>query len=320
MHKDWRVYNNNGRKVEEKKIMRVAVVGAGFVGEATGRGIGKHNNHIVFLDTDAEKVKKLQEAGFEAHVASEYNEINTDVTMFSVPTPTKGKNIRLEYLEGALTAFAERLKNHDKYHVAVIRSTVPPGTTRDIVLPIIEKVSGKKAGKDFGLVMQPEYLREVTAAEDFERPWFVLIGEFDKRSGEVIEKIYRPFDSPIEHCSLEEAEMQKYVHNVYNAVKIAFFNEIRVAMEGKGLDAEKVFLATAQSCEGIWNPIYGLRNFGPFDGSCLPKDTRALLEWSEKEGFQFGILKSVVKENLRHEKILGKNKTVRVNYLSNIEV
>jgi nucleotide sugar dehydrogenase len=203
--------------------------------------------------------------------------------------------------------------------VLVIRSTVPPLTTRDKVLPLVEKVSGKKAGKDFGLVMQPEYLRENTAKSDFERPWFVLIGELDKKSGAVIEKIYKPFNAPIEHCSIEEAEIQKYVHNVYNAVKIAFFNEMRIIINQKGWDANRVFLATAESCEGMWNTTYGLRDYGPFDGSCLPKDTRALIEWGEENGFDFGILRSVVEENIKHEKLLGKNKKVSINHLSQVE-
>lgn len=216
--------------------------------------------------------------------------------------------------------FGLRLANHNKYHVVVIRSTVPPGTTRGFVLPLIENVSGKKVGKDFGLVMQPEYLREATASEDFERPWFIFIGAYDKRSGDVVEKLYRPFDAPIERCSIEEAEMQKYVHNVYNAVKIAFFNEMRIAIKNKGWDAEKIFLATAQSCEGIWNPIYGLRDYGPFDGSCLPKDTWALLEWGARNKLNLGILRAVIEENIKHEKLLGRNRTVREHHLSKIKV
>jgi UDPglucose 6-dehydrogenase len=300
--------------------MRIAVIGAGFVGEATGRGLAKHKNDVVFVDVDTEKINKLKQEGFEAHLASEYTTMDTDVTMISVPTPTKGREVQFQYLEAAAKAIGERLKNYKGYHVVVVRSTVPPSTTRKVVLPIIEKASGKKAGADFGLAMQPEYLREVTAAEDFARPWFVFIGAIDKKSGDVLEKIYKPFDAPIERGTLEEAEIQKYVHNVYNAVKIAFFNELRIAMNDMGIDADKVYTATAESCEGIWNPMYGLKDYGPFDGSCLPKDTRGLLDWGDKNGYDFGILRAVVTENLRHERILGKNKTVRVNYLEHIKV
>lgn len=299
--------------------MNIAVIGAGFVGEATGRGFAKHKNKVTFIDVDPARIDAMRQAGFEAHLADDYTDITTDVTMVCVPTPTKSRHIQLHILKDAVESFAKRLKNHNKYHVLVIRSTVPPLTTRDKVLPLVEMVSGKKAGKDFGLVMQPEYLRENTAKSDFERPWFVLIGELDKKSGAVVEKLYKPFNAPIEHCSIEEAEIQKYVHNVYNAVKIAFFNEMRIIINQKGWDANRVFLATAESCEGMWNTTYGLRDYGPFDGSCLPKDTRALIEWGEENGFDFGILRSVVEENIKHEKLLGKNKKVSINHLSQVE-
>jgi UDPglucose 6-dehydrogenase len=295
--------------------MKIAVVGSGFVGEATGRGLAKHNNDVTFVDVLQERVEQLRADGLNAILASEYDKVTTDVTMFCVPTPTKGREIQLDNLRDAVEAFAKRLKHHNKYHVAVIRSTVPPKTTRKFVLPLIEKISGKKAGKDFGLCMQPEYLREVTAKEDFARPWFILIGQLDEKSGDALDKIYRDFDAPIERCTLDEAEFQKYVHNIYNAVKIAFFNEMRLVANHEGWSADAVFRATAESCEGIWNPMYGLRDFGPFDGSCLPKDTRALLQWGDNSGHDLAILRSVVTENLKHEDKIGKNKTVRVNYL-----
>lgn len=300
--------------------MKIAVVGSGFVGQATGKGLKKHGNDITFIDVLPEKISQLQEDGMNAVLDSDYNKITTDITMFCVPTPTEGTKIELKYLKMAVADFAMRLKNHKAYHVAVIRSTVPPKTTRTILLPMIEEISGKIAGEDFGLVMQPEYLREVTAEQDFARPWFILIGQLDKRSGNVIEKLYSKFDAPIERATLDEAEFQKYVHNVYNAVKIAFFNEMRIIANKENWDANAIFNATAESCEGIWNPIYGLRDFGPFDGSCLPKDTRALLEWGDENGYDLGVLRAVITQNKEHESILGKNETVRVNYLEKISV
>lgn len=299
--------------------MRVAIIGSGFVGKATGNGLAKHNNEVVFVDVNPRVVAALREEGFEAFHSREYQSITTEMTMFCVPTPTVGKKIQLDIIKEAVTSFAERLKTHDKYHVAVIRSTVPPETTRKKVLPLIEKISGKKAGKDFGLAMQPEYLREATAKADFERPWFLLIGEYDKKSGRAVEKLYKSFNAPVEHCTLEEAEIQKYVHNVYNAVKVAFFNEMRIAIKKKGWDANKIFHATAESCEGMWNALYGIRDYGPFDGSCLPKDTRALLEWGGENNFKFGILDKVVEENVKHERLLGRNKKVSVNHIASVE-
>ena len=300
--------------------MRVTVVGSGFVGKATGRGLSKHKNDVQFVDVNKDRIVELKKEGWNIVDTDEQKKLFGDVTMFCVPTPTKGGNIQLQYLREAVTTFAKLLKDHTDYHVAVVRSTVPPKTTQEVVLPLIEKVSGKKAGKDFGVVMQPEYLREATAAEDFERPWLILIGADDDKAGDVIEKLYRPFDAPIERCSLSEAEFQKYVHNVFNAVKIAFFNEMRLVANGEKWDAKRIFQITAESCEGMWNPVYGIRDFGPFDGSCLPKDTRALLEWGDNHGYSLEILRSVIKENKKHELMFGKNDIVRVNYLADITV
>lgn len=300
--------------------MKITVVGAGFVGKATGSGLAKHKNEVTFVDVDKKRLQELAKEGWDVLHANEQTKILGEVTMFCVPTPTKGGNVVLEHLHAAISSFAKLLKQHDAYHVVVIRSTVPPKTTREGVLPLIERLSGKKAGKDFGLVMQPEYLREATANEDFERPWFILVGALDEKSGDTIERLYRPFDAPIERCSLDEAEFQKYVHNVFNAVKIAFFNEMRLIAKREKWNGDKVFRVTAESCEGMWNPVYGIKDFGPFDGSCLPKDTRALLEWGDTHGYKLEILRAVIQENLKHERLLGKNEQVRVNYLADITV
>lgn len=300
--------------------MKIAIVGSGFVGTATGSGLAKHGNDITFIDILQERVDQLKKLGFKAVLSAEHTRLDTDITMFCVPTPTDGGSINLEIIQEAVKTFARKLATHDQYHVVVIRSTVPPGTTRRNLIPLIEKHSGKKAGVDFGVCMQPEYLREATANQDFARPWFILIGELDNKSGSILEKVYKPFDAPIEHVGLDEAEFQKYVHNVFNAVKIAFMNEMRLIGKIEKWDVDAIMHATAQSCEGLWNPMYGLRDYGPFDGSCLPKDTRALLEWGDKNGYKLEILRSVIKENMRHEKLLGKNTSVRVNYLDRISV
>lgn len=182
--------------------------------------------------------------------------------------------------------------------MVVIRSTVPPGTTEDILIPILEKYSGKKAGKDFGVCMNPEYLREVSNEEDFKNPWIITIGELDRRSGEMLEKICCHYDCPIAHVSLREAEIQKYAHNLYNACKISFFNEIRMICRAIDVNADKVFELVAKSAEASWNPKYGIRDLGPYGGSCLPKDTVALLSWAkEKLEDSMPLLKAIIKVN-----------------------
>ena len=284
--------------------MKISIVGGGFVGRATALGLRAQGHSVLVLDVDPRKRRGLWAEGFDVQDPDEAGPINGEVTMISVPTPTLDGRIQLDYFVKAVTQFGNRLRSSRRYHVLVIRSTVPPRTTRDLVIPMVEEISGKTAGVHFGVVMQPEYLREVTAEQDFARPWLITIGELDTKSGDVVHQVYRGFDAPIERVTLEEAEFQKYVHNLYNAVKIAFFNEMRVVANGEGWDATRVFQMTAETSEGIWNPVYGIRDRGPFGGSCLPKDTTALLQWGQDHGYDLGILKAVVWENVRHHRLL----------------
>jgi UDPglucose 6-dehydrogenase len=285
--------------------MDIAVVGSGAVGVATGKGLAKLGNRITFVDKSSDKVVSLKNASYDAYTPQTYNTITTDITMICVATPTKNGMIDLDDLKRATREFANRLKNHTKYHVLVIRSTVPPHTTRNILIPIVERISGKKAGVDFGVVMQPEYLRSNTAEDDFSRPWFILIGELDSRSGNILEKVYSKLDVPIEHVSIEEAEFQKHVHNAFNAVKIAFFNEMRIIAKQEEWNVNAIFHATAESAESIWNPLYGLRDKGTFTKSSLMHDTQALIEWSKENGYNMAILNSVVTENKTHDALIS---------------
>lgn len=285
--------------------MKIAIIGSGAVGTATGKGLAKLGNDITFVDTSSEKIAALIYAGYDAVMTKDYLAITTDITMLCVATPTENGSIILDDLLRATKEFGARLKTHSKYHLLVVRSTVPPHTTRDILIPIIEKESGKKVGTDFGVVMQPEYLRTNTADDDFSRPWFILIGELDARSGNALEKVYNKLDVPIERVTIEEAEFQKHVHNAFNAVKIAFFNEMRIIAQHEKWDATAIFHATAESAEGIWNPLYGLRDKGTFTNSLLMHDTQALVEWGKRRGYNLAILKSVINENKIHDTLIS---------------
>jgi UDPglucose 6-dehydrogenase len=285
--------------------MDIAIVGSGAVGMATGKGLAKLGNKITYVDTLHDKIYALEKAKYEAYTPDQYQSITTDITMLCVATPAKNGVLQLDDLRRATREFARRLKTHKKYHVLVVRSTVPPHTTRDVIIPIVQEISGKKAGSDFGVVMQPEYLRTNTADNDFARPWFVLIGELDARSGTTIEKLYSKLDVPIERVSIEEAEFQKYVHNAYNAVKIAFFNEMRIIAKREKWNADAIFHATAESAEASWNPLYGLRDKGTFTNSPLMHDTQALVEWGRAKGYSLSILNSVIVENKSHDNIIS---------------
>ena len=286
----------------------ICIVGPGVVGQATGKVFVEKGLRVGFLGVIKEQIDNLKKGGYNAFTKEEiYNgNYDYDITMFTVPTPTVKGVIDLSILEQTAIDLGKRLKHFKKYHLVVVKSTVPPRTTEGLVIPLIEKYSGKKVGKDFGACMNPEYLREVSAYDDTLDPWMTLIGEYDKKSGDILESVYKErFSSPLFRCELKEAEMQKYVHNLFNAAKITYFNEMRQIAKRIGADADKIFKYTAVSCEGMWNPNYGIKNRGPFDGSCLPKDTKAFLHWAKARKFDASLLETVVAVNDKLTNKLG---------------
>lgn len=287
--------NRMVRKVKPK----ICIVGSGFVGQATGKGFASKGFDVTFLDTNPTKVKKLREEGYKAFEPNELRNgmFDFDISFITVPTPTENKHINLSYIEEASKYLGKRMFALNKYHLVIVKSTVLPGTTENVVIKALESYSGKTVGKDFGVCMNPEYLRERYADEDFVNSWVVVIGEYDHKSGNKLEEIYEDFDCPRYRVSLQEAEIQKYVHNLFNAVKVTFFNEMRRIFSEVGLDSELVFPLVAESAEGIWNPFYGLKDKGPFSGNCLPKDTQAFLAWVEENGHSAQLLKSTIEVN-----------------------
>lgn len=281
-------------------MAKLLVVGSGVVGQATGKGFIAKGHEVVFCDINPEVLNGLKDEGHRVcfpHLIEQ--EEGIEVFFLAISTPTVDNEIKLDFLISATANLgAGYLKKRSDYCVVVVRSTVPPGTTDGLLIPVLEKYSGKKAGKDFGVCMNPEYLREESSVEDFKNPWLVLIGGLDTRSGEVLERIYGSCGSPVVHTSLKEAEMQKYVHNLFNACKISFFNEMRMVCEALKVDSEKVFRLVVKSAEASWNPEYGIRDLGPFGGSCLPKDTTAFLGWVKKGlALPMPLLRAVIKVN-----------------------
>jgi UDPglucose 6-dehydrogenase len=280
--------------------MKVTVIGSGVVGQATGKGLAQKGHEVVFCDINPLILDKLKEEKYEVCLPEELNK-DSSVYMFCVSTPTVDGEIELNFLKSAVASFAREVleKSRDgNYPLAIIRSTIPPGTTRGVLLPIMERYSRRRAGKDFGVCMNPEFLREKSSLEDSLRPWVIIAGSLTGRCRKIIEELYRSYECSFFHTTLEEAEMQKYTHNLLNANKISFFNEMRAVCLSLGIDAEKVFRLVAKSAEASWNPEYGIRNFGAFGGSCLPKDTQAFLSWSRKEiGVKLNLLDAVIKVN-----------------------
>lgn len=289
------------------KNPKVCIVGPGVVGLSTGRSFLAKGLEVAFFGRTESAVTKLKNEGFKAYERKDVlnGAFDFDITFLTVPTPTINGKINLDAMELAAIDLGKRIRFTKKYHLVVVKSTVPPGTTEELVIKTVEEYSGKKIGKDFGACMNPEYLREETAYDDALNPWVIAIGEYDKKSGDLLYDAYEKFNSPLFRCSIREAEMQKYVHNLYNAAKISFFNEMREIAKASGIDSEKVFNITSLSAEGMWNPKYGIKDRGPFSGSCLPKDTQAFLKWSEQKGYNADLLKTVIGVNDKHKERLG---------------
>jgi UDPglucose 6-dehydrogenase len=276
----------------------IFIVGSGLVGQATGKGLVAKGFRVTFIDVRPAIVNQLRQQRYEAFEASELKKPDADIFLLSVPTYSLKPGINgLDFVKEAATSIGSWLSKTDKYCLVVVRSTVLPDTTEETVIPILEEYSGKNAGRDFGVCMNPEYLRERCAEEDFSNPWIVVIGELDKRSGDLLQEVYHWVDCPIYRMPLKEAEMQKFAHNLFNANKISFFNEMRLACRQMGLDCEKVFPLVAQSAEASWNHLYGTRDLGPFGGSCLPKDTIAFLSWAKEQGMATPLVDAVLRVN-----------------------
>lgn len=283
--------------VEKKKI---TIIGSGFVGKAAGKGFINLGHDVTFVDINTILIESLSKEGLETCNINDFCSNNKDIYVISVLTPTINDHLDFRFIDSAIANLGRVLKNNSNWPLVVIRSTVPPGTVEERFVPILEKYSEKKAGKDFGIAMNPEFLREISAEKDFMHPWIIIIGSNEPKVAQILEELYKPFNAPIVHMTIKEAEMAKYVHNIYNANKISFFNEMRLIAESIGVDADKVFNTVVESAEASWNKQYGIRNFGPFDGSCLPKDTMAFLNWSnEKVKKKMHLLHAIIKVNER---------------------
>lgn len=291
-------------------MKNLAIIGSGVVGSATGKGFIEKGHKVIFYDIREDRVNFLKKQGLDAR-HSDFIDVSASEAFFlTVSTPTENGEINLRHIENAVIDLGKKLKEKKGYFVIIVRSTVLPKTTEELVIPVIERESGKKVGVDFGVSMNPEYLREKNAEEDFKNPWLVTIGSLDKKTEDFMREVFKDYKCPIHYVSLAEAEMQKYVHNLFNAIKIAFFNEMRTACDLIGINPDYIFEITADSAEGFWNKKYGLRNLGPFDGMCLPKDTQAFLSWAEKKGIEMDLLKGAISSNDKFRNLWRKKEKV----------
>ena len=289
---------------ESEVGMKVSIIGSGVVGQATGVGLACYNNDVLFNDIDDSKLASLKEKGYR--VSSDLIETvsDSDAVFVCVPTPTNHDGIDLTCVNSCIDALAEVMHEARKYVVIAFRSTILPQTTRTVLIPALEARSGLKAGKDFGVCMNPEFLRESSPLDDFLNPSRVIIGEFDKRSGDVLENLYLPFGCPLIRTDLDSAEMIKYVSNLFLASKISFFNEFYMACRNLGLDAKSISEAASLDPRIGRYGIYGGR---PFGGMCLPKDLAAFRVFAKSKGLSSKMLDAIDAVNREIEGFVSKD-------------
>jgi len=270
--------------------MRVSIVGSGAVGQTTGIALRMKGNNVMFYDTDKEKLGTLKRQGYK--VADNIAKVVrfSDVLLICVPTPTINKEMDFSCVKKATVDIAEAMSKTNDYKVVVIRSTVLPSTTRRKVVPLLQRFSKLRPGKDFGVCVNPEFMREKYALHDFLRPSRIVIGELDKRSGDTLEKIYSSFDAKIIRTDLDTAETIKYVSNLFLAAKISFFNEIYMICSELGLDAN--FISEVVSLDSRIGK-YGIHGGKPFSGKCLPKDVEAFITYAKCQKINPKLLEAI---------------------------
>jgi GDP-mannose 6-dehydrogenase len=297
--------------------MNVSVFGLGYVGCVSAACLSKDGNQIIGVDVNPLKVEMLA-AGRSPIVEPGLNElikqsvvdsslqVTTDVhkavlgsmlSLICVGTPSnENGSLKLDYVKKVCQEIGEALVDKAEYHVVVIRSTVLPGTVEELLIPILEQSSGKKAGADFGVCMNPEFLREGSAIKDYYKPSYVVIGELDQRGGDVVAALYQEIDAPAFRVPIRTAEMVKYISNAYHALKIAFANEVGSLSKAQGIDGQRVMEIFSTDTQLNISSTY-LRPGYAFGGSCLPKDVRALLYRAKELDVDCDVLGSILPSN-----------------------
>ncbi len=300
--------------------MKVSVIGLGYVGTTTAACLAARGHTVVGVDVNpvkAEMVARGESPVIEEGVAERLGAAlaagrltaitsvdrvaqDTDVSLVCVGTPSRRNgSLDLDHLVRAVESVGRSLAAADRYHVVTVRSTVLPGTIDTVIIPALEAASGKRAGADFGVCVNPEFLREGAAVRDFESPPFTLIGAADGRAGDVVAALYEGMGAPLIRTEVRVAEAVKYASNAFHALKISFANEMGVLLESLGVDPFPVFDIFKRDTRLNISGAY-LRPGFAFGGSCLPKDLRAALHAAKSNDLDLPVLGAILPGNEAH--------------------
>jgi len=299
--------------------MKISIVGTGYVGLCTSVGFAEKGYEVICVGRTEEKVNKinngvppiyepglddylkkaLENKKFEATLDLNRAIKNSDASFICVGTPSRDDgSIDLGDIKKVSENIGEVLRETNNYHVVVVKSTVTPETTEKVVIPALESKSGKKAGRDFGVCMNPEFLREGVALKDFLEPDRIVVGEYDKKSGDVLEGIYSVFGAPVLRTALKAAETIKYANNAFLATKISFSNEIGNICKKLGIDVYDVLKGVGM--DHRISPYFFNAGAG-WGGSCFPKDVSALVAKAKELGYEPKLLQEVIDINKKQK-------------------
>ena len=297
--------------------MNVSVFGLGYVGSVSAASFAADGHTVVGVDVNPDKVASLNE-GRSPIVEKGLDELirdntangrlrattntkeavdATELSLICVGTPSrKNGSLDLAYLERVCEQIGEALASKEAYHVVVVRSTVLPGTTHGIVIPALERTSGKAYGRDFGVAVNPEFLREGTAIHDFRNPPMTLIGHNYTSDAGPTQALYSKVDAEMVTTSIRTAEMIKYASNTWHALKVCFANEVGNLCKRLDIDSHEVMDIFCRD-EKLNLSSYYMKPGFAFGGSCLPKDVRAMQYRAKEVDLDMPVIQSILGSN-----------------------
>jgi GDP-mannose 6-dehydrogenase len=303
--------------------MKVSVFGLGYVGSVSAASFAADGHTVIGVDVNADKVASLKEGhspivergldeliqssaangSLSATTSTDRAVQATDLSLLCVGTPSrKNGSLDLSYLQRVCEQIGTALKQKAEYHVVVVRSTVLPGTTHEVVIPTLEEASGKKYGIGFGVTVNPEFLREGTAIHDFRHPPLTLVGHNYTSDAAPTEALYARVQAPLVNTSIRTAEMMKYASNTWHALKVCFANEIGNLCKRLQIDSHEVMDIFCRD-EKLNLSSYYMKPGFAFGGSCLPKDVRALQYRAKEVDLEMPVIQSILGSNqlqIRH--------------------
>lgn len=297
--------------------MKISIFGMGYVGAVSAACLASAGHKVVGVDPNQTKVDLIN-SGASPIVEKDLDVLlkegvtsgqisattdagqavnTTDISFICVGTPSQlNGSLDLKFVRYVCEDIGKAIKAKEGFHVVVARSTMLPGSMLEVVIPALEEASGKKAGVDFGVCNNPEFLRESTAVYDYHNPPKTVIGETDERSGDILVELYKDLDAPLIRTDISTAEMVKYTDNVWHALKVSFANEIGNICKGIGIDGHEVMDIFCQDTKLNLSPYYMKPGFA-FGGSCLPKDVRALNYKAKSLDLELPVIGSIMANN-----------------------